>query len=178
MKQNWPKRTKFIVGKKNIEYEPLVKLEKVLLPPLQIKLGLMKQFVKALDKDGDCFKYLCVKCPAITKEKLKASVIDGPQIRRLVNNPAFMSSMQSAELGEWNVFPVKVTKFLGNTKTEYYKLLVSNLLQVLRMLGCNGSVKVHLLHIHVDYFPDNFGAVRQERRERFHQDIKTMQKRN
>ena len=68
VKQYWSKRTEFVVG----EYEPLVKPETVLLPPLHIKPGLMKQFVKALDKEGDCFKYLCVKFPAITEEKLRA----------------------------------------------------------------------------------------------------------
>ena len=55
-----------------------MKPEKVLLPPLHIKLGLMKQFVKALDKERHCFKYLCVKFPTITEEKLKAGVFDGP----------------------------------------------------------------------------------------------------
>ena len=28
-------------------------------PPLQIKLGLMKHFFQALDKDGDYFHYNC-----------------------------------------------------------------------------------------------------------------------
>ena len=98
MKQDWPKRTEFVVGEKNIKYEPLVKPEIVLLPPLHIKLGLMKQFVKTLDKEGDCFKYLCVKFSAITEGKLKAGVFDGPQIRGLMNDPAFITSMQSAKL--------------------------------------------------------------------------------
>ena len=35
---------------KNIVNEPLVSLDRVILPPLHIKLGL-----KALDKDGACF---------------------------------------------------------------------------------------------------------------------------
>ena len=81
MKQDWPKRTEFVVGEKNIKYEQLVKPEKVLLPPLHIKPGLIKQLVKALDKKGDCFKYLCVKFPAITEKKIKAGVFDRPQIQ-------------------------------------------------------------------------------------------------
>jgi hypothetical protein len=48
-------------GAKNIEQEGLVDPQKVLLPPLHIKLGLMKQFVKALQRDGNCLKYLCRK---------------------------------------------------------------------------------------------------------------------
>ena len=97
----------------------------------------MKQFVKALDKKGDCFKYLCKKFPAITEEKLKAGVFDGPQIRRLLNDPAFISTMQSGELDAWNAFAAVVTTFLGNNKAENYRLMVGNLLQAFQMLGCN-----------------------------------------
>jgi len=42
----------------NIINKSLVDPSKVLLPPLHIKLGLMKQFVKALDKEGECFMYI------------------------------------------------------------------------------------------------------------------------
>ena len=52
------------------------------------------------------------------------------------------------------------------------KLLVSY-----EKLGCNMSVKVHFLQSHLDYFPENLGAVSEEQGERFHQDIKTMEKR-
>ncbi|GFX46376.1 uncharacterized protein TNCV_238381 [Trichonephila clavipes] len=39
------------------------------------------------------------------------------------------------------------------------------------------SVKVHFLHSHLDYFPENLGAVSEEQGERFHQDIKEMERR-
>ena len=42
----------------------------------------MKQFVKALYKDGDCFKYICMKFPDLTIEKSKAGIFDEPQIRK------------------------------------------------------------------------------------------------
>src|SRR5206468_3909121 len=38
---------------------------KVLLPPLHIKLGLMKTFVKNLDRNGAAFQYLAQKFPEI-----------------------------------------------------------------------------------------------------------------
>ena len=41
---------------KNVIVLQLVPRDKILLPSLHIKLGLMKQFVKAPDKDGDCFQ--------------------------------------------------------------------------------------------------------------------------
>ena len=71
----WPTRNALKVGKKNIIREPLVEREKIMLPPLHIKFGLMKQFVKALDKNGGCFKYLCRFFPGLSLEKLKAGFL-------------------------------------------------------------------------------------------------------
>ncbi|GFU03603.1 uncharacterized protein TNCV_2897011 [Trichonephila clavipes] len=39
------------------------------------------------------------------------------------------------------------------------------------------SVKVHLLHSHLTTFQKNLGAVSEEQGERFHQDIKEMERR-
>jgi len=42
----------------------LINPNKMLFPPFDIKLGLKKQFVKALNKESDCFVYLHeVPCP-------------------------------------------------------------------------------------------------------------------
>ena len=83
--------------------------------------------------------------------------------------------MQSSELNAWNGFAAVVINFLGNTKADNYRVLVSKLLQAFQILGSNMSVKVHFLHSHVDYFPDNIGAVSEEQGERLHQEIKTME---
>jgi hypothetical protein len=53
-----PTREDFVPGKHNVRNAPLVNPEKVLLPPLRIKLGLLKNYVKALDKSGEGFFYL------------------------------------------------------------------------------------------------------------------------
>ena len=39
------------------------------------------------------------------------------------------------------------------------------------------SIKVHFLHSHLDCFPENLGALSDELRERFHQDVKEMEER-
>ena len=60
MKKDWPARNEMVPGRSNnIVNNSLVDRHKILLPPLHIKLGLIKQFTKALDKDGSCFSYLC-----------------------------------------------------------------------------------------------------------------------
>lgn len=39
------------------------------------------------------------------------------------------------------------------------------------------SLKIHFLHSHLDFFPDNLGDVSDEHGERFHQEMKTIEKR-
>ena len=71
-KKEWPERVEMVVGDKNVIAEPLVDRSKIIFPPLHIKLGLMKQFVKALDKEGGCFLYICDAFPGLSIEKKKA----------------------------------------------------------------------------------------------------------
>ena len=56
-----------------------------------------KQFVKALNKESDCFKYLCGVVQALSTEKLRSGIFDGPQIRRLMNDKRFVLSMTAVE---------------------------------------------------------------------------------
>jgi len=43
-------------------------------------------------------------------------------------------------------------------------------------MGCNMSLKAHFLYSHLDFFPEYLGAVSDEHRQRFHQEISTMEK--
>ncbi|GFU78354.1 uncharacterized protein TNCV_528971 [Trichonephila clavipes] len=86
----WPVREKLKVGTKNVINTPLVSRDRIILPPLYIKLGIMKQFGKALDKSGESFNFLSRKFPGLSIEKLKASIFDGPQIRQLVKDSNFV----------------------------------------------------------------------------------------
>lgn len=173
----WPTRVSFVPGAKNIVRKTLIDPSKVLLPPLHIKLGLMKQFVKAIDKDGDCFKYIIHKFPGLSYEKVKEGVFVGPQIRKLMKDQQFENSMKSIERNAWVSFKNVVDNFLGNHKSPDYGEIVETLLVNYQKLGCNMSLKIHFLHSHLDYFPVNLGEVSEEQGERFHQDIKEMEKR-
>lgn len=57
-KKKWPPRHSLTPGDKNIITDRLVYRKNIVFPPLHIKLGVMKQFVKALDHSGDCFRYI------------------------------------------------------------------------------------------------------------------------
>ena len=71
------------VGEANVINEPLVSREKIIIPPLHIKLDLMKQFAKTLPVTEDGFNYICRAFSVLTIEKLKAGIFDGPQILHL-----------------------------------------------------------------------------------------------
>src|SRR6218665_3992194 len=65
-RKDWPQWTEFSVGKSNVKWEHLIEPHKVLMPPLLIKLGLIKQFVTALDKSQQLLstsKIVFQSCP-------------------------------------------------------------------------------------------------------------------
>jgi hypothetical protein len=76
----------------------------------------------------------------------------------------------------WQAFKNVTKSFLGNQKAEIYREIVSDLLTAYKPMGCNMSSKVHFLGSHLDFFPENLGAVSDEHRERFYQDISNMEK--
>ena len=55
-----------------------------LLPPHHVKLGLMKNFVKAMDRNGTAFPYLRQKFPLLSDTKIRQGVFTGPHIRSLL----------------------------------------------------------------------------------------------
>ncbi|GBM92804.1 hypothetical protein AVEN_182696-1 [Araneus ventricosus] len=87
----------------------------------------MKQFVKDLPKDGECFKYFCDQFPGLSEAKLKEGVFVGPDIRKMMKDENFETKMETNE----------------RKACESFKL----------------------------------GAVSEEKGERFHQDIKEMERR-
>lgn len=177
-KKDLPVREEFVPGRsKNIVNNPPVNRDKIPFPQLHIKLGLIKQFTKVLDKDGSCFTYLCRAFPGLTIEKLKGGIFDGPQVRQLIRDPEFENSMNEVELEAWKAFVLVVKNFLGNNKANNYAELVTNRLIAFRNLGCNMSIKMHYLFSHMDRFPDNLGSMSDKQGERFHQDIKEMETR-
>jgi len=164
-----------VIGQNNIREETLIDRDKVIFPPLHIKLSLMKQFMKALNKEGECFKYICKFFSRLSSEKLKAGIFDGPQIRHLTKDLNFVLCMNEFESAAWTLFVAMIQRFLGNFKDENYKDLVQNCLNSFHNLGCNMSIQVHFLFSYIDKFPNNLGDASDEQGERFYQDIKIIE---
>ena len=91
--KNCPVRDRLNVSEKNVIAEKLVPREKIVLAFLHIKSRLMKQFLKSLVKDGDCFQYICKSFPSLSNKKLKAGIFNGSQIRQLMGDQKLCDSM-------------------------------------------------------------------------------------
>ncbi|GBL79246.1 hypothetical protein AVEN_92468-1 [Araneus ventricosus] len=88
--QNWLVTSRCLnTRRKNVINTIFVPPVKVLLPPLHIKLGLMKQFIKSLSKNGECFRYMCSKFPKLSEAKLKEGVFAGPTYENCYPIPSF-----------------------------------------------------------------------------------------
>ena len=78
----WQSRINFQIGQNSIDNIPLIPSSKIILPPLHIKLGVIRSFVRALDHNGEAFKMLQTIFPKLSSAKIEA----GKQHFTLFNN--------------------------------------------------------------------------------------------
>jgi hypothetical protein len=110
----------------------------------------MKQFVKALQRDGNCFRYLCSKLTGFSEAKLKEGILVGPDIRKLILDEMFETTMSNAEREVWIALKDVISKFLGNHRDQNYKNIINHMLEKFKELRCNMSLKVHYFDSHLD----------------------------
>jgi hypothetical protein len=113
--KQWAPRISLEPGNKNILRKSHVVPKKILLP-LHFKLGIMKQFVRSLQKTGNSFKNLCKTFPHLSDAKLTYGVFIGRDIRKLMFDEDFLFTMIEIEREAWIAFKSVVTKFLGEQK--------------------------------------------------------------
>ena len=157
--KDWGSRSTFVPGKHSLKENPVVDMNKVLLPSLHIKLGLMKNFVKALHKNGAAFQHFSSVFPGFSAAKLKEGIFVGPQIREVLKDTEFEELLNLKELRAWEAFKSVCSGFLDNTRVPDYQACIEQLLKSNEYMGCRMSL----------------GAVSDEHGERFHQDITKME---
>lgn len=176
----WPLRCNRTAGEKNIQYESLVPISKILMPPVHIKLGLIKNFVVAVIKSGNeaALNYLKGLFPRISNEKIKAGIFIGPDIRKMMKDINFDATLNEVQLNAWKHIKNVIHQFLGNKKHENYRQIVSDMITAISNANVLMSLKIHMLKDHIDIcmvFPDNLGEVSDEHGEKFHQELKMME---
>jgi len=118
VKKIWPARKILEPGHKNIKHHSLVESSRILLPPLHIKLGLMKNFVKAMDHNGTAFLCLRQKFPLLSDAKIREDVFTGPDIRSLLRDEVIERIIMGDEQRAWHAFREVVTGYLGNRRAN------------------------------------------------------------
>jgi len=136
----------------------------------------MKNFVKATDRTGSAFKYLAEKFPRLNEAKIKRGFLwvlrFASSSETICSTTYFTVTRKEA----WDAFRLVSTNFLGNITAENYKKLIEDM-SLYHKLGCNMSLKIHMLHSHLDFFPDNCGMVSDEHGKLFMTKNATMEKR-
>lgn len=77
--RKWLLRAEKILGQKNVARRAVVEKTKMYLPPLYIKVGLIKIFLKAVTKEDEVFNYLRQNFPRKIEAKIKEGIFVGPQ---------------------------------------------------------------------------------------------------
>lgn len=86
---------------------------------------------------------------------MREGIFDGPQIRKLMMDVNFTSTMIEIEEDAWNTFKEAVK----NVKDPLNREIVGNMLEKFKLLDCNMSLKLNFLMAHIGYFPLDLGAV-------------------
>ena len=76
----------------------------ILLPPLHIKLGLVKQFIKALDFEGEVFPEIRSMFPRLSQTKIKGGIFIGPQKKTLLKSKTLEEKINGTEKKAWQAF--------------------------------------------------------------------------
>jgi len=100
-RKDWPARKSLEPGIMNVENQPLVEPSKILLPSMHFKLGLIKNFVRAMNQEEAAFSYLREKFPRLCQAKLKEGIFTGPQIRELIKDEFFNNLRRKGGLGQF-----------------------------------------------------------------------------
>ena len=117
------------------------------------------------------------KFPQSKWGKIERKYFHWPTNTRPYQEEYFDKLLQGDEKAAWDSFKFVRKGFLGNRRAQNYEELVNRILQSYQKLGCNMSLKIHFLHSHLNFFPENCGAVSDEHGEHFHQDVSPMEKR-
>jgi hypothetical protein len=101
----------------------------------------------------------CEIFPALAEAKLKERVF-----REVLSDATFESTVSATQNAAWQVFIYVITTFLGNKKGPNYASIVNKMLDALKDLCCNMSLKIHFLKSLLDYFPETLGSLSKKTR--------------
>ena len=92
----------------------------------------MKNFVKAMDRNGTAFLCLRQEFLLLSDAKIREGVFTGPDISSVLRGEVFERIITGDEQRAWHAFREVVTGFIGKRRADNYKDLVEELLASLK----------------------------------------------
>jgi len=121
-----------------------------------------------MDQTGSVFKYLAEKFPRLSEANIKRGFLW--VLRSAASSETICSTiyfrLARKIFGTRSVWCQLTSLGISGQKINY-KNLTEDMLSLYHKLGCNMSFKIHTLHFHLDFFPDNCGMVSDEHGEHF-----------
>lgn len=127
-KKGYPSRKELVPGAHNVWNEPSLSKEEIMLPPLHIKLTLVKQFIKGLDSNSEALNLFWQMFPTIREAKTKDILFTGPQICVMLKWKELVNAMTLDKRNAWGAFRTVVQQVLSNNRSENFMQLIENLI--------------------------------------------------
>lgn len=159
VRQDWPTRTNYAPAKQNVTSALLMKAQDIFLPPLHIKLGLIKNFFIAVNHEEPATQKIRL-FPKFFYAEINEGVIVVSDIRKLMADGNFTKCLTPAEAAAWASFQ-NVRNFLSNRKSPDYKQIMPKIIARLE-LKCLSNF---IFCIHVSIFSQKTLAIRATTKE-------------
>lgn len=118
--------------------------------------------------------YSETKFSKVSLTKIKEWVFVDFQIGKLLKDDNFENTLNVLELDTRPSFRNVFNGLFGMYKSTNYKLLIQKMIDSYELLRCNMSLKVHIGHMHLFFFPQNAVEIIREHFEIFQQYISQM----
>src|SRR5687768_2619666 len=122
----------------------------------------MKNFVKAMNKDEEGFKYLTETFSYVSDIKINEGISVGPEIRELLKNSNFDELLDDVELRAWTALKDVIKNVLENNIARNCVEVVQTMPEAFRHMKCNLPLKLYFLQCHLDFFSSNLGDASKE----------------
>jgi hypothetical protein len=98
---------------------------------------------------------------------MKEGIFVGAQIKHLFAHHDFITELNATERRAWEAFENLYRNFLSNETAEKLQSNFAAANCIIQFL----SLKLHILHNHFDFYPENTISLSDEHKRMFHQDI-------
>ena len=111
------------MGTKNVQHLLLVESNNILLPPLRIQQGMIKNFAGDTYQIATAFRYIAEKFPGISATKIKEGIPVDSQICMLYKGKQYDRILSGNDKTAMSESRLEATNFLGNNKADNCKTL-------------------------------------------------------